>query len=64
MFRTFGTLLVKAAENSSNKILSLGLFRQEKSPGPSCAKPGWLRHLETLGSSEARDWFCHSKRQL
>jgi hypothetical protein len=33
MFRTFETVLVKAAEYLLNKIFGLGLVRQEKRPG-------------------------------
>jgi len=42
MFRTFETLLVKAAENLSNKIFCLGLVRQEKPPGrqEKACRPG------------------------
>jgi hypothetical protein len=40
MFRTLETFLVKAAENVSNKIICLGLVRQEQPAGRQEKPPG------------------------
>jgi hypothetical protein len=64
MFRTFETVLVKAAENLLNKIFCLGLVRQEKAcrPRPSlkaAAKGGPARPMQSGADLAAWEHWYH-----